>query len=144
MKYKHSICRWLSYSIRLYNKGFVWPARLIYRFNRVVFGADIPYTSKIDPSVDFMHNGLGVVIHKRTTIGSSSIIYQNVTIGGNGSKKNNGVPVIGKGVIIYSGACVLGPIKIGDNAIIGANAVVLSDVEEDSVYVGVPAKRVME
>lgn len=142
MVYKHTVCRFLSYSIRLHSKRLNFLAKMMYYFNRIVFAADIPYTAKIDPSVDFMHNGLGVVVHRDATIGADSTLYQNVTIGGNGSKGKNGVPVIGERVIIYSGACVLGPIKVGNNAIIGANSVVLSDVEDNAVYVGAPAKRI--
>lgn len=69
-------------------------------------------------------------------IGENCTIYHNVTIGQNHGKS----PVIGNGVTIYAGAKVIGDIAIGDNAIIGANSVVINDVPENSVVAGVPAK----
>ena len=86
--------------------------------------------------------GVGCVIHERCTIGDNVEIYQNVTIGGNGKENqpSPGIPTIKNNVKIYAGACVLGPIVIGDNSIVGANAVVLCDVPDNSIAVGVPAK----
>jgi len=79
---------------------------------------------------------IGIVISDNALINEDCIVYQNVTIGENSEGK---APVIGKGVIIYSGACVIGNIEIGDFSIIGANAVVLQSVPAYSVAVGVPA-----
>lgn len=86
--------------------------------------------------------GGGCVIHERSKIGDNCEIYQNVTIGGNGKKDSSWprVPIIKDNVKIYAGACLLGPITIGNNAVIGANAVVLCDVPDDCIAVGVPAK----
>ena len=82
------------------------------------------------------HHALGVVLHPRTVIGDNFTIYQNVTIG---SRNNQGPPLIGNGVLIGAGACILGDIKIGNNVSIGANAVVLCSVPDNSIAVGVPA-----
>lgn len=86
---------------------------------------------------------IGIVISKHATIGKNCWIYQNVTIGTDKyyhSAQKQFYPKIGDNVIIYAGAVVAGGITIGNGAIIGANAVVLSDIPEDSVAVGVPAK----
>jgi serine O-acetyltransferase len=88
---------------------------------------------------------LGVVIHGNTRIGAHSVIYQNVTIGGDGRgpRPTGGapsVPVIEERVVIYAGAVVVGPITIGEGAVIGANAVVLQSVAPHTTVVGVPAR----
>lgn len=111
---------------------------------RVIFAFDVMYTADIDHSVQFIHNGLGCVLHPSVKIGPKCKIYQNVTLGGNGKVikgvvTNQGGPILEDGVTIFSGACVLGPVKIGTGAIVGANAVVLEDVPPNSLAVGVPA-----
>ena len=112
-------------------------AKLFWIINRVVFSCDIGVGASIGRDVGFFHNGLGVVIHPRTKIGSGCSIYQNVTIGGNGKTGVlNGVPEIGNNVFIGAGAVLIGPIKVGDGAIIGANAVVNFDVPAKAVVVG--------
>lgn len=87
----------------------------------------------------------GIVISSRAQIGNNCVFYQNVTIGRKSyladKKSHSGeYPQIGNGVIVYSGAVVVGPIKIGDYAVIGANAVVMQDVPAGAVAVGIPAK----
>jgi len=86
----------------------------------------------------FIHHGFSTMI-SAVSIGENCWINQQVTIGYNGQGKP---PVIGNNVMITCGAKVLGDIHIGDNAIIGANAVVIRDVEEGAVMGGVPAKRI--
>ncbi len=80
----------------------------------------------------------GIVIHPRAEIGPNCIIFQHVTLGVNGEVGK--APKIGAGVTISPGACVLGLVHIGHQAVIGANAVVLKDVLEEQVVVGVPAR----
>jgi len=135
------LCRMFNYSRFLYLKGFLLIPKIIKYTIRIVFACDLPYTADISNTVDFPHNGLGVVIHSNAKIGEGTLIYQNVTIGGNGKDELfNGSPVIGKNVFIGAGACILGPVTIGDNSRIGANAVVLKSIPENSVAVGVPAR----
>lgn len=86
----------------------------------------------------------GVVIGKGVEIGDNVIIYHQVTIGGKnlGDEKANNYPVIGNNVTIFTGAKLIGNITVGDNAVIGANSVVTTDVESNSTYAGIPAKRI--
>ena len=82
----------------------------------------------------------GIVIHPMCKIGPNCIIFQQVTLGSNGSGIRTGVPTLGGHVDIGAGAKILGPINIGDNAVIGANAVVLTDVPANAVAIGIPAR----
>lgn len=113
---------------------------LIKTYIRVFYACDLPASVELGPGTRFPHNGLGVVLHDRVKAGHHCTIFQNVTIGGNGRKVGNGVPRLGNNVTIYSGAVVVGNITIGDNAIIGANAVVLESVPANALAAGVPAK----
>lgn len=110
---------------------------------RLRFACEIAYTADIHPSVNFAHYALGVVVGHSAVIGENTKILQNVCIGGRRGlvdETGRSNPLIGKNVIIGVGACVLGPVKIGDNARIGANAVVLKDVPEGCTAVGIPAR----
>lgn len=112
--------------------------KLIRLFIFLVYNSVVPYECKIGANSFLGYGGIGVVIHKRAVIGDNVIIGSNVTIGGRSNKFN--VPVIGNNVDISTGAKILGDIKIGDRVIVGANAVVISDVPNDCVVAGVPAK----
>ena len=88
----------------------------------------------------FIDHGSGVVIGETTEIGDDVTIYQGVTLGGTGKDTGKRHPTIGNGVIIGSGAKVLGPFKVGDNSKIAAGSVVLREVPPNSTAVGVPAR----
>lgn len=112
---------------------------------RTLFSFEVSGTVSIGTNVEFVHNGLGCVIHPKTVIGSNVSIYQNTTLGGNtkiidGEITNIGAPIIKDNVTICAGACVLGPIIIGENVVIGANAVVTRDVPPNSLAYGNPMK----
>lgn len=111
-------------------------AVLQHRFWSVVSGADIPTNASIGGGFVLLHPN-GVVIHSRAIIGPNCLIFQQVTLG---TDRRGGVPVIGGHVDIGAGAKLIGGIRVGDHAQIGANAVVLCDVPEGGVAVGVPAK----
>lgn len=99
--------------------------------------------TSVSDTVRFPHPS-GIIIGEGVTIGEGCVIYHQVTIGG---KDRNlpppkKYPIIGKNVTIYAGAMLLGDIYIGDNSVIGANSVVMTNVEPNSVYAGIPAKRI--
>jgi serine O-acetyltransferase len=110
-------------------------AVLQHRFWSVVTGADIPVNCNLGGGLLLPHPN-GVVIHPDIVIGPNCLIFQQVTLGSNG----RGVPAIGGHVDIGAGAKVIGPIKIGAHARIGANSVVTSDVLAHSVVAGIPAR----
>jgi serine O-acetyltransferase len=88
----------------------------------------------------FIDHGSGVVIGETTEIGDDVTIYQGVTLGGTGKDTGKRHPTVGDGVMIGSGAKVLGPIKLGENAKIAAGSVVLRDIPPNCTAVGVPAR----
>jgi|SRR5690554_654011 len=111
---------------------------LINYFNRFAFGVWLPSSANIGKNFIIGYGGLGVVIHDRTVIGHNCHIDQNVTIGGTSKKKD--VPILGNYIYIGAGAKILGPISIGDNVVIGANAVITKSIPDGSLVVGVPGR----
>jgi serine O-acetyltransferase len=107
-------------------------------FNRVVFASQIPASAQLGRGVRLNYSGLGTVIHKRAVIGDHVEIGPGVVIGGRSEIWE--VPVIEDFVQIGVGAKVLGPIRVGRGASIGANAVVLDDVPPGAVVGGIPAR----
>lgn len=105
---------------------------------RVMFSADVPYNLTIGEGTKFPHCALGSLFHPASIIGKNCVILHGVTLGGRGG--HNGLPVIGNNVWIGANAIILGNVKVGDHAIIGAGSVVLKDVEPYSVVAGNPAK----
>ena len=123
-------------------------ARIISQFSRFLTGIEIHPRAKIGKNL-FIDHGMGVVIGETSEIGDNVTIYHMVTLGGispsinsndqRGSKRH---PTLMDNVVVGSGAQVLGPVVVGKNAKIGANAVVTKDVPENAVMVGIPAKNV--
>jgi len=120
---------------------FKFIARLISQFARFLTGIEIHPGAIIGKRL-FIDHGIGIVIGETTTIGNNCTIYHGVTLGGTGKNKYKRHPDIGNNVMIGCGAKILGPIKVGDNAKIGANSVVLKDVPNNSTVVGIPGKLV--
>ena len=112
--------------------------RFLYRRVRNCYGIELPYSVALGRRVVFEHQS-GIVIHGASVIGNDCIIRQNCTLGIRRIDDPRGAPVLGQGVDVGAGACLLGAITIGDHALIGANAVVLADVPAFAVAVGVPA-----
>ena len=104
----------------------------------MLFGCQIGLGAKIGKKVNLAYGGLGVVIHDRVIIGNNVSIGTNVTIGG--TSKKHQVPIIGDNSLLSTGCKIIGPVKIGENCVIGANAVVTKDIPEMSLAVGIPAK----
>ena len=125
-------------------------ARIISQFSRFLTGIEIHPSAKIGKNL-FIDHGMGVVIGETSDIGNNVTIYHMVTLGGispsiNSEEQRNVKrhPTLMDNVVVGSGAQILGPVVIGKNAKIGANAVVTKDVAENSVMVGIPAKNVGE
>lgn len=122
-----------------YNHNHKFIARWISQRSRHKTGIEIHPAAKIGKGL-FIDHGMGVVIGETTVIGDNCTIYQNVTLGGTGKDTGKRHPTLGNNVLVGSGAKVLGPFKVGDNARIAAGAVVLSEVPANSTAVGVPAR----
>lgn len=121
-----------------YKHRWFFLARLISQFSRFFTGIEIHPGAKIGRGL-FIDHGMGVVIGETAEIGDDVLLYHGVTLGGTGKDKGKRHPTIGDGVVIGTGAKVLGPITVGDNAKIGANSVVLKPVPEGATSVGIPA-----
>lgn len=113
--------------------------RLIQKLNFTLTRCVIPYDCKIGKS-ELAYGGIATVIHHWAVIGDNVMVGPCVTIGGRSGHID--VPVIEDDVQIGSGAQILGPIRIGKAAIIGAGSVVIHDVAPYSTVAGVPAKRI--
>jgi len=131
----HRLAHWL------YKGDLYFLARLVNHWSRMVTAIDIHPGAEIGRNF-FIDHGF-VVIGETARIGDNVTIYQHVTLGGTNptsGEAGNRHPTIGDGVIIGSGAQVLGPISVGTRARIGANAVVTRDVPPGATMVGIPAR----
>lgn len=123
----------------LYLHGLYFPARWLSQFARRRTGVEIHPAATIGRRLVIDH-GTGIVIGATAEIGDDCLLYQNVTLGGTGAAREKRHPTLGNNVMVGSGAKILGPFKVGDNARIAANAVVLSEVPPNSTVVGVPGR----
>ncbi|HEY4221142.1 MAG TPA: serine acetyltransferase [Myxococcota bacterium] len=113
--------------------------RMLERHCRNNYGIEIPYSVQVGRRVKVEHQG-DIVVHGATVIGDDVVLRQGVTLGMRDVKDHRSAPNIGNHVDIGCGAKILGPINVGEGASIGANAVVLEDVPEGALAVGVPAR----
>jgi serine O-acetyltransferase len=127
---------------RLWNGGFRVLGRFVSHLAKVFTGIEIHPAATLGPRF-FIDHGTGVVIGETAVIGSDVTLYHGVTLGGTSLHKGKRHPTLEDGVIVGSGAQVLGPITVGKGARIGANAVVLTDVPPGVTMVGIPARAVM-
>lgn len=125
---------------RLNDLGVPLLPRLIDYLSRVLFACWVPHKARIGRGVVLGYGGLGIVVHDDAVIGDNAHIDQGVTIGG--SAREAGAPCIEGDVYIGAGAKILGPIRVGRGSVIGANAVVIRDVQSRSVVVGIPARAI--
>ena len=123
----------------LWVRGRRLSARLISQAARAATGVEIHPGATIGRRF-FIDHGMGVVIGETAEVGDDVMIYHDVTLGGRSLNRTKRHPTIGDGVVIGAGARVLGPVVVGAGAQIGANAVVVRDVPEGAVVVGVPGK----
>lgn len=122
-----------------YRHKMTFIARMISQRAARKTGIEIHPAAKIGRRV-FIDHGTGVVIGETAEVGDDVTIYQGVTLGGTGKIQGKRHPTIGNGVMVGSGAKVLGPFKVGDHSKIAANAVVLNEVPPNCTAVGVPAR----
>ena len=124
---------------KLYKARVPLLPRVISQISRFFTGIEIHPGATIGRRF-FIDHGMGVVIGETAEIGDDVLIYQNVTLGGTGNEIGKRHPTIGNNVVIGTGAKVLGGIRIGDNARIGAGSVVVHPVPDNSTVVGIPGR----
>jgi serine O-acetyltransferase len=129
----HRISHWL------WNRGARVAARVFAELTRILTGVEI-HPGAVLGSGLFIDHATGVVIGETAEVGDDVTIFHGVTLGGTGADTGKRHPTIGDRVIVGAGAKILGPIKIGDDSRIGANAVVVKEVPSSSVVVGVPGQ----
>jgi serine O-acetyltransferase len=132
----HRINHWLwTHNLRLL-------ARWLSQWARFFTAIEIHPGAQIGHRL-FIDHGMGVVIGETSIVGDDVTLYQGVTLGGTGKEKGKRHPTIGNGVVVGSGAKVLGNILVGDNCRVGAGSVVLRSIPENSTIVGVPGHIVL-
>ena len=125
-----------------WRRNYFLLGRFISNFSRFITGIEIHPGATIGRRF-FIDHGMGVVLGETSEVGDDVTLYQGVTLGGTSLETGKRHPTLGNGVIVGSGAQILGPIIISDAARVGANAVVLEDVPIGATVVGIPAKIVM-
>ncbi len=123
----------------LYRRRRYFLARWVSQWARFWTGIEIHPGATIGQRLVIDH-GMGIVIGETAEIGDDCLLYQGVTLGGTGKDQGKRHPTLGNNVMVGSGARILGPFKVGDNARIAAGAVVLREVPPGSTAVGVPAR----
>ena len=129
----HRLAHWL------YVRHRFFLARCLSQWSRFWTGIEIHPGATIGHRLVIDH-GMGIIIGETAEIGDDCLLYQGVTLGGTGKDKGKRHPTLGNNVLVGSGAKVLGPFTVGDNARIAAGAVVLSEVPANATAVGVPAR----
>lgn len=114
------------------------PARMLSQMSRFFTGIEIHPGATIGRRL-FIDHGTGIVVGETAEIGDDVLMYQGATLGGRALSKTKRHPTIGNRVMIGAGAKILGPITVGNDSAVGANAVVVRDVPSQSVAVGIPA-----
>lgn len=132
---------WHRLSHALWTRRLYLLGRLSAHLARFLTGIEIHPAAKIGHRLIIDH-GLGVVIGETAEIGDDVYLYHQVTLGGTSSERGKRHPTIGNNVIVGAGAKILGGITVGDNARVGANAVVVQPVNANETVVGIPARPV--
>jgi len=115
-------------------------ARLLSQFARFFTGIEIHPGATIGRRF-FIDHGMGVVIGETAEVGDDVLMYHQVTLGGRSRGRFKRHPTVGNRVLLGAGAKLIGPISVGDDAKIGANALVVDDVASGETVVGIPGKR---
>jgi serine O-acetyltransferase len=129
----HRVSNWF------YRRNRFILARFISNVARFATGIEIHPGAKIGQRL-FIDHGLGVVIGETAEIGDDVLLYQGVTLGGTGNQRGKRHPTVGNRVVVGTGAAVLGNIRLGDDAKVGAGAVVVHSVPDGATVVGIPGR----
>ena len=130
------------YGQRANKNGWGFRRRICKYLLRIIYQCEIDLAADIDETVEFCHNGFGIVVNARSKIGGETCVQHCVTIGD--IHTDGPVPKIGRGCFIGARAIILGDVNIGDNAKVGAGAVVLKNVPSNCTVVGIPARIIKE
>lgn len=129
----HRMAHWL------WTHGFKLLARWVSHIARALTGIEIHPGATIGRRF-FIDHGMGVVIGETAEIGDDCMLYHSVTLGGVSLKQTKRHPTLGDRVTVGAGAKILGPVEIGDDSSVGANAVVVKSAPADSIVVGIPGE----
>ncbi|MBV6624429.1 MAG: serine O-acetyltransferase [Rivularia sp. (in: Bacteria)] len=127
----------------LHKAGVFFLPRFISHLARFLTGIEIHPGARIGKGV-FIDHGMGVVIGETAIVGDYCLLYQGVTLGGTGKESGKRHPTLARNVTVGAGAKILGNIKIGSNARVGAVSVVLKDIPANSTVVGIPGRIVTQ
>src|SRR6059036_3807205 len=123
----------------IWRRGWTVPARFVSHVSRFLTGIEIHPAAKLGPGL-FIDHGLGVVIGETAEVGENVTLLQGVTLGGTSLKREKRHPTLGNNVVVGAGAKIIGGFRIGNGSRIGAGSVVVREVPENSVVVGVPGR----
>jgi serine O-acetyltransferase len=129
----HRLCHWL------WQRGWLLTARWLSLVSRFLTGIEIHPAARLGPGL-FIDHGMGVVIGETAEIGEDVTLLHGVTLGGTSGKREKRHPTLGNNVVVGAGATILGAFTIGAGSRIGAGSVVVREVPENSVVVGVPGR----
>ncbi len=133
----HRLANWF------WTRNHLFTGRFFSALSRLLTGIEIHPGATIGKRV-FIDHGMGVVIGETAEVGDDVLLYQGVVLGGTSLEKKKRHPTIGSGVVIGSGAKIMGDIKIGDCSKVGAGSVVLKSVPNGATVVGIPGRNVKE
>ena len=123
----------------IWRRGFTVPARFVSHVARFLTGIEIHPAAKLGPGL-FIDHGMGVVIGETAEVGRNVSLLQGVTLGGTSNKREKRHPTLADNVVVGAGAKIIGAFTIGAGSRIGAGSVVVREVPENSVVVGVPGR----
>ena len=125
---------------RFYKWKLRFIARLISQTGRFLTGIEMHPGATIGKGL-FIDHGMGLVVGETTEIGDNCVLFHSVTLGGTGKHQGKRHPTLGNNVFVGTGAIILGPVKIGNNARIGANTFIyMRDIPDDATVVGTPGR----